>query len=160
MGTHLRRGEILSHLDFTKSRPHLPAAERIRAQIFRAGTTPPFWFGSTISAKQANYLAVSTYNNAPNFDIHMSGPALVDGLAVHPFGLYQVHGSARKWTEDCYNKRFTQDSPVDGSPWLKGNAPNAWGAAVTGWTRREIYAHAPAMAPMKAPATAFASSGR
>jgi formylglycine-generating enzyme required for sulfatase activity len=32
-----------------------------------------------------------------------------------------VHGNAREWTEDCYNKRYTQDAPADGSPWLDGN---------------------------------------
>ena len=32
-----------------------------------------------------------------------------------------MHGNTREWTEDCYKNRYTQDSPVDGSPWLEGN---------------------------------------
>jgi formylglycine-generating enzyme required for sulfatase activity len=96
-------------------------SESEREYFARAGTTTPFWFGSTISAKQANYATVSSYNNAGNIDIHDNGPRLVDSYAPNKFGLYQVHGNAREWTEDCYNKRYTQDKPADGSSWLDGN---------------------------------------
>jgi formylglycine-generating enzyme required for sulfatase activity len=96
-------------------------SESEREYFARAGTTTPFWFGNTISAKQANYATVSSYNNAGNIDIHDNGPRLVDSYTPNKFGLYQVHGNVREWTEDCYNKRYTQDKPGDGSPWLDGN---------------------------------------
>lgn len=96
-------------------------SESEREYFARAGTTTPFWFGNTISAKQANYAAVLTYNNATNLDIHNNGPMLVDSFAANKFGIYQVHGNAEEWVEDCYNKRYTQDTPADGSPWLEGN---------------------------------------
>ena len=29
--------------------------------------------------------------------------------------------ATEEWTEDCYNKRYTEDTPADGSPWLEGD---------------------------------------
>ncbi|MDB5635876.1 MAG: hypothetical protein JWP51_784 [Bradyrhizobium sp.] len=111
----------LSWLSRKVGRTYRLPSESEREYFTRAGTTTPFWFGSTISAKQANYGTVSSYNNAGNIDIHDTGPRLVDSYAPNKFGLYQVHGNVREWTEDCYNKRYTQDKPSDGSAWLDGN---------------------------------------
>jgi formylglycine-generating enzyme required for sulfatase activity len=36
-------------------------------------------------------------------------------------GLYQVHGNVFESTEDCFNKRYNEDTPTDGSPWLEGD---------------------------------------
>ena len=97
-------------------------SESEREYVTRAGTTTPFWFGNTISGKHANYGAVTSYNNADDINLpHDNGPVPVDSFAANKFGLYQVHGNAEEWTEDCYNKRYTQDTPADGSPWLEGN---------------------------------------
>lgn len=96
-------------------------SESEREYFTRAGTTTPFWFGSTISSKLANYRSLISYGNANNVDIQRDGPMLVDSFAANPFGLYQVHGNAVEWTEDCYSKRYTQDTPADGSAWLDGN---------------------------------------
>ncbi len=32
-----------------------------------------------------------------------------------------MNGNAAEWTEDCYNKRYTEDTPADGTPWLEGD---------------------------------------
>ena len=97
-------------------------SESEREYFTRAGTTTPFWFGSAISGKHANYGAVTSYNNADDYNLpHDNGPVPVDSYAANKFGLYQVHGNAEEWTTDCYNKRYTQDAPANGSPWLEGN---------------------------------------
>ena len=46
---------------------------------------------------------------------------MVDSYAPNPFGLYQVHGNVMEWTEDCFNKRYNEDTPTDGAPWLEGD---------------------------------------
>jgi formylglycine-generating enzyme required for sulfatase activity len=95
-------------------------SESEREYFTRAGTTTPFWFGNTISPQDANYRAATPYANGPRGD-DSKGPVVVDSYAPNPFGIYQVHGNVWEWTEDCYNKRYTQDKPGDGSPWLDGN---------------------------------------
>jgi formylglycine-generating enzyme required for sulfatase activity len=95
-------------------------SESEREYFTRAGTTTPFWFGKTISPLDANYLASTPYANGPR-GVDSKGPVVVDSYAPNPFGLYQVHGNVREWTEDCYNKRFTEDTPADGAPWLEGD---------------------------------------
>jgi formylglycine-generating enzyme required for sulfatase activity len=111
----------LSWISRKVGRTYRLPSEAEREYFTRAGTTTPFWFGNTVSAKQANYLGVGIYNKASDADIHDNAPKLVDTYAPNKFGLYQVHGNAREWTADCYNKRYTQDAPTNGSPWLDGN---------------------------------------
>ena len=95
-------------------------SESEREYFARAGTTTPFWFGKTISAQNANYDASNNYPGGP-YGVASKGPKPVDSYLPNPFGLYQVNGNAEEWTEDCYNKRYTEDTPTDGSPWLEGD---------------------------------------
>jgi formylglycine-generating enzyme required for sulfatase activity len=95
-------------------------SESEREYFTRAGTTTPFWFGKTISTQNANYLASTPYGNGPH-GADSKRPVVVDSYAPNPFGLYQVHGNVWEWTEDCFNKRYTEDTPSDGAPWLEGD---------------------------------------
>jgi formylglycine-generating enzyme required for sulfatase activity len=95
-------------------------SESEREYFTRAGTTTPFWFGNTISSQNANYSAGTPYAGGPR-GVNSKGPAVVDSYAPNPFGLYQVHGNVWEWTEDCFNKRYTEDTPTDGAPWLEGD---------------------------------------
>jgi formylglycine-generating enzyme required for sulfatase activity len=95
-------------------------SESEREYFTRAGTATPFWFGNTITAQDANYQASTPYGSGPHGP-DSKGPVVVDSYAPNPFGLYQVHGNVWEWTEDCFNKRYTEDTPDDGSPWLEGD---------------------------------------
>jgi formylglycine-generating enzyme required for sulfatase activity len=95
-------------------------SESEREYFTRAGTTTPFWFGKTISSQNANYNAMNNYPGGP-YGEASKGPKPVDSYLPNKFGLYQVIGNVEEWTEDCYNKRYNEDSPTDGSPWLDGD---------------------------------------
>lgn len=95
-------------------------SESEREYFTRAGTTTSFWFGNAISSQDANYRASTPYGGGPR-GVDSKGPVVVDSYAPNPWGLYQVHGNVWEWTEDCYNKRYTEDTPVDGAPWLEGD---------------------------------------
>jgi formylglycine-generating enzyme required for sulfatase activity len=110
----------LAWLSKNVGRTYRLPSESERVYFTRAGTTTPFWFGNTITAQDANYQASTPYGNGPHGP-DSKRPVVVDSYAPNPFGLYQVHGNVYEWTEDCFNKRYTEDTPVDGSPWLEGD---------------------------------------
>ena len=95
-------------------------SESEREYFTRAGTATPFWFGKTLSPQNAAYKSSLSYANGPR-GVDVKGAMPVDSYPANPFGLYQVSGNTTEWTEDCYNKRYTQDAPTDGSPWLDGD---------------------------------------
>ena len=110
----------LAWLSRKAGRTYRLPSETEREYFARAGTTTPFWFGKTISSQNANYSAGTPYGGGPRgFD--SKGPAVVDSYAPNPFGVYQVHGNVLEWTGDCFNKRYTEDTPTDGSAWLEGD---------------------------------------
>ncbi len=94
-------------------------SEAEREYVTRAGTTTPFWFGNAVSLNQANYGGADTYSlSKSGFPKQQTIP--VNNFLPNPWGLYQVHGNVREWTEDCYNASYA-GAPSDGSPWLKGD---------------------------------------
>lgn len=110
----------LAWLSRRTGRTYRLPSESEREYFTRAGTTTPFWFGKTVGPQNANYMASIPYANGPRGE-NSKGPAPVDSYAPNPFGLYQVHGNVYEWTQDCFNKRYTEDTPSDGSPWLEGD---------------------------------------
>jgi formylglycine-generating enzyme required for sulfatase activity len=93
-------------------------SEAEREYVTRAGTTTPFWWGLSISTRQANYDG-SSYGGGPR------GPKRgrtepVDSFAANPWGLHQVHGNLDEWTMDCWNDNY-EGAPSDGSAWTSGN---------------------------------------
>jgi formylglycine-generating enzyme required for sulfatase activity len=62
----------------------------------RAGTTTPFFFGSTISTEQANYDGSSTWESGRKGQYRAQTVA-VDEFRPNSFGLFQMHGNVREW---------------------------------------------------------------
>jgi formylglycine-generating enzyme required for sulfatase activity len=92
--------------------------EAEREYVARAGTTTPFWWGSSITPEQANYDGNYTYNGGPKGECRQKTlPA--KSFKPNPWGLYQVHGNVYDWVEDCYHDNYN-GAPSDGSAWTAG----------------------------------------
>lgn len=132
----------LAWLSRKAGRTYRLPSESEREYFTRAGTTTPFWFGKTVGPQDANYDASIPYANGPRGE-RSKGPKPVDAYAPNPFGLYQVHGNIYEWTQDCFNKRYTEDTPVDGSPWLEGDCSKRMvRGGEWGWSANNIRAGA------------------
>ena len=88
-------------------------SEAEREYVARAGTDTPFWFGSAITTKQANYDGSVGYGDSPKGEFRQR-TLPVDFFAPNPFGLYQVHGNVFEWTEDCWAPNYA-GAPIDGT---------------------------------------------
>jgi formylglycine-generating enzyme required for sulfatase activity len=77
-------------------------SEAEREYVTRAGTTTPFWWGSSIMPRQANFDGNYTYAGGAKGEYRQK-TVPVDSFEPNPWGLYQVHGNVYDWTEDCWN---------------------------------------------------------
>jgi formylglycine-generating enzyme required for sulfatase activity len=77
-------------------------SEAEREYATRAGTTTPFWWGSSITPKQANYDgSAEPYKGGGSKGEYRKATVPVDSFEASPWGLYQMHGNVWEWTEDC-----------------------------------------------------------
>jgi formylglycine-generating enzyme required for sulfatase activity len=91
--------------------------EAEREYAARAGTTTPFWWGTSITTEQANYNGNYTYGD-DGVRGEMRGQSVpVDSFLPNPWGLFQMHGNVSEWTQDCWHDNYYTDPPTDGSPW-------------------------------------------
>ena len=90
-------------------------SEAEREYVTRAGTTTPFWWGSSISPTQANYDgSAAPYQGGGSKGVWRKATVPVDSFAANPWGLYNVHGNVWEWTEDCWKDSHT-GNPGNGS---------------------------------------------
>ena len=100
-------------------KPYRLPSEAEREYVARAGTTTPFWWGSTISTSVANYDGSQAYGSgADGASRQATSPARSFG--ANPWGLFNVHGNVWEWVEDCWNDSY-QGAPNDGSAWTTGD---------------------------------------
>jgi formylglycine-generating enzyme required for sulfatase activity len=94
-------------------------SEAEREYVTRAGTTSPFWWGTSVSRRNANYDDKSAKDKPANA---ASGQKTlpVDSFQPNPWGFYQVSGNVWEWVEDCMNDDYA-GAPADGTPRLSGN---------------------------------------
>jgi formylglycine-generating enzyme required for sulfatase activity len=96
-------------------------SEAEREYATRAGTTTPFWWGSSITPEQANYdgTAYSRYGGGLKQQ-YRKGTVPVDSFEPNPWGLYNVHGNIWEWTEDCWNE-VNSGNPGNGNARVNGD---------------------------------------
>ena len=71
--------------------------------VARADTTTPFHTGATISTDQANYDGLSTPYGSGQMGEYRARTIAAGSFPANDFGLYDVHGNAAEWVEDCYD---------------------------------------------------------
>jgi formylglycine-generating enzyme required for sulfatase activity/uncharacterized caspase-like protein len=96
----------------------------------RAGTTTRYFFGDNENAicRYGNG-ADQTYKNKidrKNKEVKFLNcsdgyvyTAPAGSFLPNAFGLYDMHGNAEQWVEDCWHGNY-QDAPADGSAWTTG----------------------------------------
>jgi formylglycine-generating enzyme required for sulfatase activity len=109
--------------------------------IARAGTTTPYWWGSSFSTNQANYNGNRTYGGQPTGENRQKTLSVVS-FSPNPWGFYQVHGNSYDWVEDCFHDDYF-GAPADGSVWTSENCKGhvvrggAWTSAP--WVLRSAF---------------------
>ena len=91
----------------------------------RAGSSTKYHFGNDESQ-------LCRYDNHadPSADLGYGNESCSDGVGKrtaevgryqpNSFGLYDMHGNVREWTEDCWNGSYA-GAPSDGSAWTSGD---------------------------------------
>ena len=103
----------------TTGRSYRLLSETEREYVARAGSTTPFWWGTTISTEQANYDGRIAYAGGAKGEWRQA-TVPVDSFAANPWGLYNVHGNVWEWTEDCWNEN-NAGNPQDGTARVAGD---------------------------------------
>ena len=112
----------VSWLSSKTGKPYRLLSEAEREYVTRAGTTTPFWWGSSVSADRANYNGNHTYAQGTKGKWRQK-TVRVDSFRANPWGLYNVHGNVWDWTEDCWNDKNSRN-PRDGSARTTGDCGN------------------------------------
>ncbi len=79
----------------------------------RARTTTTFSFGPTISTKEANYDGTTAFGDGPVGE-NRQQTLPVGSFPPNAFGLYDMHGNAWEWVEDCFIDGYGDDALKNG----------------------------------------------
>jgi formylglycine-generating enzyme required for sulfatase activity len=106
----------------------------------RAGTTTPFWFGDSITDKDANYDATVVYGKNGKVGEYRKKPTPVTQFKANPWGLHDTHGNLYQWCEDCYAE-YPKDDISDP---VNLNKPEAFSRVLRGgsWFDYPLYCRA------------------
>lgn len=89
----------------------------------RAGTIGRFNTGDCITTDQANFDGTNPAAGCPT-GIYRQQTLPVGSFAPNDFGLYDTHGNAWEWVQDCWNRSYV-GAPIDGSAWMSGDCSAA-----------------------------------
>jgi len=80
----------------------------------RAGSTTPYPWGESASHEFANYGAETCCSEVASGRDQWLYTAPVGSFPANAFGLFDMHGNAWQWVQDCYEESYLA-APVDGS---------------------------------------------
>ncbi|WP_300526155.1 bifunctional serine/threonine-protein kinase/formylglycine-generating enzyme family protein, partial [Alcanivorax sp.] len=80
----------------------------------RAGSTTKYSWGNNISCAQARYGYYSGHCGNDKKTVP------VKSFSPNRFGLYDMHGNAQEWVQDCWNDSY-RGAPSNGAVWLRGD---------------------------------------
>jgi formylglycine-generating enzyme required for sulfatase activity len=95
--------EFCSRLSALDGRKYTLPTEAEWEYACRAGTTSPFWWGSSISTDQANYDGRSAYGPDGKKGPDRARTTPIDRFPANPWGLFDMHGNLWQWCQDWYN---------------------------------------------------------
>jgi formylglycine-generating enzyme required for sulfatase activity len=121
----VRRQAYAAWLAKITGRPYRLLAEAEWEYAARAGTTTPFWWGTSITTAEANYYGPYPYEGGGSEGEYRARTVPVDSFDPNPWGLYNVHGNVWEWCEDTWHDSY-DGAPTDGSAWNSGRWAWIW----------------------------------
>ena len=106
--------QYLNWLSKITGRTYRLLSDAEREYVTRAGTTTPFWWGSSITPAQANYKGNEVYSGGGSKGDYRYRTVPVESFAPNSWGLYNVHGNVWEWLQDCWNESH-DGNPGDGT---------------------------------------------
>ncbi|MBD2073049.1 SUMF1/EgtB/PvdO family nonheme iron enzyme [Phormidium sp. FACHB-592] len=112
--------ECCDRLTQFTGRPYRLPSEAEWEYACRSGTTTPFYFGKTLTAKIANYNGIYTYNDGSKGEYREETTPVDQFEIANAFGLCDMHGNVWEWCEDHWHENY-EGAPKDGRAWLSEN---------------------------------------
>ncbi|MBV8105826.1 MAG: SUMF1/EgtB/PvdO family nonheme iron enzyme [Hyphomicrobiales bacterium] len=106
----------LKWLSKLTGKPYRLLSESEYEYAARAGTQTPYPWGDGL--KLNGKAMANCAGCGSQWDGKQTAP--VGSFPANAFGLYDMAGNVRAWTEDCGNENY-RGAPADGSPWTSGD---------------------------------------